>query len=113
MSEAHSSLRSAVSGAMARIKRDFYGKGPARARTYVFDDVVLAVLEDLLTPVETALKEGGRGALVRRTRLTFETVMRPTFVGEVQRLTGARVVGYHSQIVFEPDMLFVVFVLEE
>jgi uncharacterized protein YbcI len=107
-----STLRSGISNAMTRIKREFYGKGPARARTYIFDNVVFAVLEDVLTPVEVALREGGRGDLVRRTRLTFEAVMRPTFVGEVERLTRARVIAYHSQIVFEPDMAVEIFALD-
>jgi uncharacterized protein YbcI len=106
------SLRNGISNAMARIKREFYGKGPARTRTYIFDNVVFAILDDVLTPVEQALKEGGRGDLVRRTRLTFEDIMTRTFVGEVQKLTGARVVGYHSQIVFDPDMAVEIFVLD-
>jgi uncharacterized protein YbcI len=106
------SLRNGISNAMARIKREFYGKGPARTRTYIFDNVVFALLDDVLTPVEQALKEGGRGDLVRRTRLTFEDIMTRTFVGEVQKLTGARVLGYHSQIVFDPDMAIEVFVLD-
>jgi uncharacterized protein YbcI len=109
---ASTSLRNGISNAMARIKREFYGKGPARTRTYIFDNVVIAILEDLLTPVEHALKQGGRGDLVRRTRLTFEDIMTRSFIGEMQKLTEARVVAYHSQIVFEPDMAIEFFVLD-
>jgi uncharacterized protein YbcI len=106
------SLRNGISNAMARIKREFYGKGPARTRTYIFDNVIFAILDDVLTPVEQALKEGGRGDLVRRTRLTFEDIMTRTFTGEVEKLTGARVIAYHSQIVFEPDTAIEIFVLD-
>ena len=109
---AAAALRNGISNAMARIKREFYGKGPAQTRTYILDNVVIAILDDLLTPVEQALKAGGRGDLVRRTRLTFEDMMTRHFVGEVQRLTGARVIAYHSQIVFEPDMAIEFFVLD-
>lgn len=109
---AGTSLRNGISNAMARIKREFYGKGPARTRTYIFENVVIAILEDLLTPVEQALRDGGRGDLVRRTRLTFEDIMTRSFVGEMEKLTGARVVAYHSQIVFEPDMAIEFFVLD-
>ena len=106
------SLPGAVSHAMARIKREFYGKGPARTRTYIFDRFVVAVLDDVLTPVERALKEGGRSGLVRRVRLAFEDMMTATFTGEVERLTGLPVVAYHSQIVFDPDMAIELFVLD-
>ena len=107
-----SSLRNAISNAMARIKREFYGKGPSRTRTFVYDRIVFSVLDDVLTPVELTLKRAGRSALVRRTRLTFEDIMTRTFTGEIERLTGARVLAYHSQIVFDPDMAIEVFVLD-
>jgi uncharacterized protein YbcI len=107
-----SSLRSAISNAMARIKREFYGKGPSRARTFVCDRIVFSILDDVLSPVEVTLKQAGRSALVRRTRLTFEDIMTRTFVGEIERLTGARVLAYHSQIVFDPDMAIEIFVLD-
>jgi uncharacterized protein YbcI len=106
------SLRNAISNAMARIKREYYGKGPARTRTFVYGRIVISVLEDVLTPVELTLKEAGRSALVRRTRLTFEDIMTKTFTGQVEHLTGARVLAYHSQMVFDPDMAIEVFVLD-
>jgi len=52
------SLRNAISNTMARIKREFYGKGPSRTRTYVYDRIIFSVLDDALTPVE--LTQGGR-----------------------------------------------------
>jgi uncharacterized protein YbcI len=106
------SLRNAISNAMARIKREFYGKGPSRTRTFIYDRIIISVLDDVLTPVELTLKEGGRSGLVRRLRLTFEDIMADTFTGQVERLTGARVLAYHSQIVFDPDMAIEVFVLD-
>jgi uncharacterized protein YbcI len=106
------SLRNAISNAVARIKREFYGKGPSRTRTFMCDRIVFAMLDDVLTPVELALKQHGRTSLVRRTRLTFEDIMTQTFTGEIERLTGARVLAYHSQIVFDPDMAIEIFVLD-
>jgi uncharacterized protein YbcI len=97
---------------MARIKREFYGKGPSRTRTYLHDRIIFSVLDDVLTPVELTLKAGGRSALVRRTRLTFEDIMTNAFTGQIERLTGARVLAYHSQILFDPDMAIEVFVLD-
>jgi uncharacterized protein YbcI len=106
------SLESAISNAMVRILHEFYGKGPARARTYVFDNYVFCMLDDVLTTVEQMLHEGGESRLVRELRLTFEDVMTKTFTGEVERLTGRRVVAYHSQIVFDPNLAVELFVLD-
>ena len=105
-------VRNAISNAMARIKRDYYGRGPARTRTYIYDRFVFSVLDDVLTAAEQALKDAGRVRRVRRTRLAFEAVMTRTFTGAVEERTGATVIGYHSQVAFDPDLALEIFVLD-
>ena len=58
-----------------------------------------------LTPAER--RELGEALLVR-----FEEAMRDTTMGAVEQITGRRVIGYHSQIVFEPEYGFEMFVLD-
>jgi uncharacterized protein YbcI len=105
-------LQAAVSNAIVRIMRDFYGKGAARSRTTIFDEYVFVVLEDVLTTAEMTLRNGGAGELVRKVRMRFEDVMTSAFVGEVERLTGRTVVAYHSQVVLEPPSCFEIFILD-
>src|SRR5512133_2351302 len=105
-------LQAALSNAIVRIMREFYGKGAARSRTMIFGDYVFVILEDVLTTAEMTLRNGGAGALVRRVRMRFEDLMTATFVGEVQRLTGRTVIAYHSQVVLEPPSCFEIFVLD-
>jgi uncharacterized protein YbcI len=105
-------LQAALSNAIVRIMREFYGKGAARSRTMIFDDYVFVVLEDVLTTAEMTLRNGGAGDLVRRVRMRFEDLMTATFVGEVERLTGRTVVAYHSQVVLEPPSCFEIFILD-
>jgi uncharacterized protein YbcI len=105
-------LQAALSNAIVRIMRDFYGKGAARSRTTIFDEYVFVVLEDVLTTAEMTLRNGGAGELVRKVRMRFEDVMTSTFVGEVERLTGRTVVAYHSQVVLDPPSCFEIFVLD-
>jgi uncharacterized protein YbcI len=64
-------LQAALSNAIVRIMREFYGKGAARSRTMIFDDYVFVVLEDVLTTAEMTLRNGGQGDLVRRVRMRF------------------------------------------
>jgi uncharacterized protein YbcI len=105
-------LQAALSNAIVRIMREFYGKGAARSRTMLFDEYVFVVLEDVLTTAEMTLRNGGAGELVQRVRMVFEDLMTATFVGEVERLTRRTVVAYHSQIVLEPPSCFEIFVLD-
>jgi uncharacterized protein YbcI len=105
-------LQAALSNAIVRIMREFYGKGAARSRTMLFDEYVFVILEDILTTAEMTLRNGGAGGLVRHVRMRFEDLMTATFVGEVERLTGRTVVAYHSQVVLEPPSCFEIFVLD-
>jgi uncharacterized protein YbcI len=105
-------LRAALANAMVGIKKRYYGRGPEAAKAYVEDDYVFVVLEGGLTRNEETLLAAGREDIVRQYRLTFQEVVAPSATGAVEELTGRRVIGYHSQIVFDPARAFEIFVLE-
>lgn len=105
-------LRAAISNAMVTLKKQFYGKGPTKAKTYFNENYVFCVLEGGLTRNEETLLEAGEAELVRAYRLRFEAVMSKPTTEAVEQLTGRRVLGYHSQIVFEPERGFEIFVLD-
>ncbi len=48
-------VRSAISQAIVRIHAEHYGKGATQAKTYVWDNLVVTVLRDLLTVAEHTL----------------------------------------------------------
>jgi uncharacterized protein YbcI len=104
--------RSSISNAMIRLRRDAFGKGPARARTYACGAIVFCVLDDGLTPAEVSLKRMGREDVVRRERMSLTPAMAGEVVSEVEQITGATVLQYVSQIVFDPDMTVDILVLD-
>ena len=108
----HRSVRAGVSNAMVGLKKDFYGKGPTKAKTFLNDNYVFCVLEGGLTRNEQTLVERGHEDLVRNYRLRFQEVMEGPTIEAVQRITGRSVIGYHSQIVFRPERAFEIFVLD-
>jgi uncharacterized protein YbcI len=105
------SLRAALANAMVGLKKRYYGRGPEGAKAYVEDDYIFVVFEGGLTRNEETLLEAGRDDLVRQYRLAFQEVVGPTATSAVEELTGRRVIGYHSQIVFRPTRAFEIFVL--
>ena len=105
------SLRSALANAMVGMKKRYYGRGPEGARAYVEDDYIFVVLEGGLTRNEETLLEAGKEALVRSYRLAFQETVTDIAVGAVEELVGRRVIGYHSQIVFNPTKTFEIFAL--
>jgi uncharacterized protein YbcI len=105
-------IRAAIANAMVRLTHEYWGKGPTRAKAFIEDQFVFGVLEDPLTTVERTLIEGGESHLVRELRLEFQELKNADFAREVEKATGRRVLASHSQVVFDPDILFLVFALE-
>jgi uncharacterized protein YbcI len=110
--EPRGELLAEISEAIVGILREYYGRGPTKAKTYAFDDYVVTVLQDILTTVEHTLVERGHEDLVRQVRITFQEAVADRFKGAVAEATGRNVIAYHSQVTFRPAMGFEIFVLE-
>jgi uncharacterized protein YbcI len=106
------SVGSAISNLVMRVTREYTGRGPMQARTYVQDDLVTVVLRETLTKGEQRLVDGGQADHIRATRHLFQQAMREEMVAGVEDLTGHRVVAFMSDNHFYPDLAFEVFVLE-
>ena len=111
--EASGERLAAISNAVVGIFSEYYGRGPTKAKSYLVDNYVLCVLEDILTTVERTLVEKGEEDLVRKVRLTFQEAVADTFTQAVSEIMGRKVIAYHSQVTFHPPMGFEIFVLEE
>ena len=105
--------RAELANALAGLKRRFYGRGPDRAKVYIDDEYVFAVLEGGLTAAEQTLLEADAHALVRQYRLAFQEAVRSTITQVVEDVLEHEVRDYHSQIVFDPPRTFEIFVLGE
>ena len=104
-------VRTAISDGMVALLKEFYGRGPDRTKTYVYDDLVVCLLRGGFTRVEQTLLEGGHSEDVIRQRMAFQQVMRARFEHVVEEATGRRVVGFMSGNQQNPDMICEVFVL--
>jgi uncharacterized protein YbcI len=110
--ESAGSMRAAISNAMVGLKKRYYGRGPVKARTYLEDEYVFCVLEGGLMRHEETLLEAGHEDDVRAHRLLFQDAMSKPTTEAIEQITGRKVLGYHSQIVFRPDRSFEMFVLD-
>jgi len=102
----------AVTNGIVKLFRDYYGRGPTKAKSYILDDrIVVCVLEDTMTRVEKTLVDNGHGHKVREVRLTFQEAMAHEFKQTVRDNMHRDVVAYHSQLTLDPDLGFEFFVL--
>ena len=104
-------IRTEISDGIVALLKEYYGRGPDRAKTYVDDDLVVCLLRGGFTRVEQTLLEAGHTDDVIRQRMVFQDVMRDRFNDVVARATGRRVIGFMSGNQQDPDMLCEVFVL--
>ena len=103
----------AVTTGIVGLFREYYGRGPERAKSYMLDDrYVVCVLRDTMTTVERTLASTDPD-LVRLVRLTFQEAMADSFIRVVEEAVGRRVLTYHSQLTFDPDVGFEFFLLDE
>ena len=108
---AHGDVVSAISDGLVKLLKEYYGKGPTRAKTYYEDDLVVCLLRGGFTRVEQTLLEGGRGSAVIEQRMAFQEVMRQRFESVIEEATNRQVIGFMSGNQQHPDMICEVFIL--
>ena len=108
---AHGDILTAISDGMVALLKEFYGRGPTKAKTYYQDDLVVCVLRGGFSKVEETLFDGGRGGAVIQQRMAFQEVMRERFTSVISDATGRPVIGFMSGNQQDPDLMCEVFIL--
>jgi uncharacterized protein YbcI len=101
----------AISDGLVALLKEFYGRGPTRAKSYYEDDLVVCVLRGGFSRLEETLLAGGRGQAVIQQRMEFQEVMRERFAKVIEAATGKRVIGFMSGNQQDPDLMCEVFIL--
>ncbi len=101
----------AISDGMVALLKEFYGRGPSRAKSYYQDDLVVCLLRGGFSQVEQTLLEGGRGSAVIQQRMEFQDLMRGRFEAVIEAATGRDVIGFMSGNQQGPDIMCEVFIL--
>ena len=104
-------MLTAISDGIVALLKEFYGRGPTRAKTYYQDDLVVCVLRGGFSRVEQTLLDGGRGAAVIQQRVAFQDLMRDRFTAAIEHATGKSVIGFMSGNQQDPDIMCEVFIL--
>ncbi len=97
---------------LAELHTQYYGKGPAKARTYMLNDTVICLLEGGFTTVERTLIADGNSDAVHNIRRSFQAAMEAPFKDVVETASNRKVLAYMSQTHTSPDLAAELFVLE-
>jgi uncharacterized protein YbcI len=105
-------LTEAISAAMVTLYGEVYGHDRTTASTYINDNVVVCILEDILTTSEEKLVATGAASEVIEGRVAFQAAREDEFSAAVERLTRRRVVAFMSANQTLPGIACEMFFLE-
>ena len=106
------SVAAEISREIVRLHARLFGRGPTRAKSFVYDDFALCILEDVLTRAEKTLVGAGNTEQVHATRMAFQDAVRDDFVAIVEEATGRKVRAFVSQVHIDPELAAELFLFE-
>jgi uncharacterized protein YbcI len=105
-------LTVAISAAIVELYAVFYGHDRTTATTYINDNVIVCVLENILTEGEDTLIAAGADGEVIDGRIGFQTDTQDEFTAAIERLTHRRVTAFMSANQTTPGVACELFFLE-
>ncbi len=105
-------LNAAITSALVGIQTDHLGRGPKTASTFHYGNVVVTLMNEVMTPAEKTLARTDKGDAVIQMRHLFQETMEADFRAAVERLTGRNVLAFISGNHVDPDVAAETFVLD-
>jgi uncharacterized protein YbcI len=106
-------LNASIARAVVRIYHRVCGRGPTKARATYRGNVVVVVLEQVLTQAERSLVASGRYDEALALRRGLHGAMRDELALAVGGLTRCRVRAVMGEAQFDPDVAAEVFLLDQ
>jgi uncharacterized protein YbcI len=101
----------AISNALARLHKQYVGRGPTNSRTTIDGNLVVCLLEGGYTVAERTLESNDKGDVVTAGRLGLQDAMRDGMVQAVEDVLGRAVRSFMSANDPKGDLQVEVFVL--
>jgi len=105
-------LTEAISAAMVALYARFYGHDRTTATTYINDNVVVCILEDILSSGESEQIAAGDSGEVIDGRVAFQTGAEDEFTATIEELTGRVVTAFLSANQTSPGVASELFFLD-
>jgi uncharacterized protein YbcI len=100
-----------ISNGVARLHKEFVGRGPTNSRTTIDGDLVVCLLEGGYTRAEQTLEENDKADIVAAGRLGLQDSMRDAMIAVVERTLGRPVHSFMSANDLHRNLQVEVFVM--
>lgn len=105
-------LNAAVTREVIRVQSENHGRGPKKAFSFHYGNVLVTVLEEVLSPAERRLAGNGERDAVLQMRDLYHRNMEAELKQSVEALTRRRVTALMSDHHADPDMAVEIFILD-
>lgn len=106
-------LEAAFTKRIIQFEKEYLGRGPVEARTYLLQDMVLIRLKGVLTPAEEKLLETKQGrSLVKEARRQLFDTSRPAMDRLTADILGAKLIDLFSDISLDTGERIIVLTLD-
>lgn len=105
-----------ISEAIINFEKEYMGRGPLEARTFIVEDMILVRLKGVLTRAELQLvkaEDSDRGRkLIKEVRIELIEKGRPLLDAAIESITGRKVISLHTDISTITGERVIIFTLE-
>jgi uncharacterized protein YbcI len=99
---------------IVKFEKEYLGRGPLEARTYLIEDMVVVRLKGVLTPAEEKLIGTNEGRiLVKDTRRQLFDTSRPIMESYTREIFGRELLGLFSDISLDTGERVIVLTLQK
>jgi uncharacterized protein YbcI len=102
-----------ISNTLVSLYKEYYGKGPTKAKAYLLDEAVVCILQGGMTQAEKTLTDEGQEETVHEVRHSWQQVMEDRFKNVIEETLGRRVEAYIGGVDPEGDASAELFLLED
>jgi uncharacterized protein YbcI len=107
-------IEAAVTESITQLERDYLGRGPKEAKSFIVENLVVVKLQGILSPAERQLShENGGVELIKKMRTRLIESSSDDLCGLVTDETGIDVVSMHTDISARTGERIFVFSLKE
>lgn len=100
-----------IANSIARLHKEFVGRGPTNSRVTIDGNLVVCLLEGGYTRAEQTLDDNDKGDLVAAGRLGLQDAMRNALIATIETSLGRRVRSFMSANDLKQNLQVEVFVL--
>jgi len=95
----HGEVEAEFTQAIVKFEKEYLGRGPLDARTFLVNDMILIRLRGILNAADRKLAETPDGqALVKETRRKLFETSRQIFDEMAEQITGCKLVSFHTDM---------------